>query len=290
MMRKLGKIALIVVGVLVVALVALWLALDAIAKAGIERGAAYALGVPAHVDSVAVGVMSGKVRIDGLTLGNPEGFKTPHFMKTGRFDIAVRPGSLMEDTVEVTRFELDGLDLHIEQKLGSSNVTVILDNAKKVSGGPAAKDKEAGGKKVKVDRIVIRNVVAHVQVLPIGGSATTLDVKVPEIVMENVTSDNAGGVAVGELTRRLVPAILAAVVDKGKGIIPDGDLKKLGGDVAAGAQALGQGAARLVGQVGGEVGKALEGVGAGLKGAGEGIKKGLEGLFGGKKAPEGEKK
>ena len=127
--------------------------------------------------------------------------------------------------------------------------------------------------------------------LPIGGKATLFDVKVPEIQMDNVTSDNAAGVAMPELMRRLIPAILMAVVDNAKGIIPDADLNKLSGDITATTQALGQGAANLVNQAGGQAAaKALEGLGAGAKKVGEAVPKGiggtLENILGGKKKAE----
>jgi hypothetical protein len=132
-------------------------------------------------------------------------------------------------------------------------------------------------------------------VLPIGGNATTLDLKIPEIILKDITQDNAAGVAVPELMKRLVPAILAAVVDKGKGVIPDADLKRMGSDVAATAQALGAGAGRLVQQVGGDAGKALEGLGTGVQKVGESATKGvgdaIKSIFGGdkKKADEPKK-
>ena len=260
-MKKLVKIILIVVAVVMLGLIIGYLAMDSIAKTAIERGGSYALGVDTRVDSVSVGLFRGEIGIRGLTVGNPEGFKTPHLMKADRVDLGVRPGSLMSDVIEVSRFEIDGLDMNLEQKLGSTNVTAITQKAQG-AGGKAQDPKEPGGKKVKADRVVVRNVVAHVQMLPIaiGGQTTTLDVKVPEIVLTDVGSDNAaGGATVSELTRKIVPAVLAAVVEKCKGAIPEADFKRLGDGV----------------------GKTLDGLGAPIKVA----PKLLEGIFG-KKQPE----
>ena len=298
-MRRLMKIGIGILIVIALLLAVAWLSIDYLAKAGIEAGGTYALGVKTTVDSVSLGLLSGQARVNDLAIANPEGFKTPHLMKAGRIEVGVNTGSLLGDTIQVDKFEIDGLDLNLEQKVGATNISALLDNIKKAGGGqqaPASKDaKESGGRKVKVDQIRITNVVAHVQVLPIGGGATTLELKIPEIILKDVTQDNAAGVAVPELMRRLVPAILAAVVEKGKGVIPDADLKRLGTDVASTAQALSAGAGKLVGQVGGEAGKALEGLGSGLQKltepATKGIGDGLKGLFGGdkKKADEPKK-
>jgi len=281
-MRKLLRLA-VLLAILVVVVVAVgWYYIDALAKAGVERGATYALGVPTTVNGVKVGLLGGTVRIDGLNVANPEGFTTPHLMRAGRFDLAVRAGSLFSDTIEVNRFELTDLDLHIEQKLGSSNISTVLDNIKAKAGKPAPEGEkaEAAGKKVKADRIVVRNVSAHIQLLPVGGQASTLDVEVPEIILENVTSDEADGVAVAELTRRLIPAILTAVIGKARDVAPGANLDWLAADVGATVNALGGRARDLVEQAGQGAGKVLENIFK-LPG-GEGGKEGgglLDGLF-----------
>ena len=277
-MKKALKIAGIVVAVLVVALLVAWLLIDSVAKTGIERGGSYATGTPTKVHGVSLSLLHGQVRLDYLSVANPEGFKTSHFLEVGKLDVGVVLGSFLGKTVEVTQFDIDGLDLNIEQQGGTTNVAAILDHIEKL-GGQKDQPKEPSGKKLKVSRIVIRNVVAHIQVLPVGGEATTLDIPVPEIVLENVTQDNAQGIAVSELMRRLVPAILAAVVDKAKGIIPDADLNKLSGDITSATQALGQGAANLVNQAGGRAAKTLEGLGAGTKQTGEAVQKSVGGAL-----------
>jgi hypothetical protein len=285
-MRKLLKIVVVIVAVLVAGLLVAWLCIDWIAKAGIEKGGLYALGVATNVDSVSLSLLGGEMKINALQVANPEGWKTPHIMKAGRIEVGLRLGSLLGDAVEVNRFEIQGLDMNIEQKLGPSNVSDLLNIIKAKTGGGKEQPKEAGGRKVKVGRVVVRDVVAHIQVLSIGGKATTLDIKVPEITMDNVTQDNASGVAVPELMRRLFPAILTAVVDKAKGALPDADLKKLSGDVASVTESLGKGASNLVNQVGG-IGKlfdALKPGGDPSKEPGKtGIGGSLQDLFGGKK-------
>jgi hypothetical protein len=72
-MKKLAKIGLGILAVLVLLLVVAWLSLDYIAKAGIEAGGTYAMGVKTTVDSVNLGLISGQAKVNGLTIGNPEG-------------------------------------------------------------------------------------------------------------------------------------------------------------------------------------------------------------------------
>jgi hypothetical protein len=121
-------------------------------------------------------------------------------------------------------------------------------------------------------------------------------------VLEDVTPENANGVAMAEITQRIMPAIIAAVVKKGAGVIPADLTNKLQTDVVQVVNQVGGEAAKLIEQVGGDVTgilhkaggdvtKTIEG--AGVK-VGEDLNKGvedvkknvggaIEGLFGGQK-------
>jgi hypothetical protein len=290
-MKRFRKILIIVAIVLVVLVVVGWLTIDSLAKTAIEKGGKYALGVDTKVESVSLHLFRGQAVVKGIAISNPEGCKTDHLMKTGNMEAVVEIGSLLKDTVVISKFELDGLDVNIEQpKLGVTNITLLLDKIKGNSPATPEAKKDEPGKKYKIDHILIRNVNAHIQILPLGGTAGIFDVQVPEIKLDGLTSDNTAGVAMPELMRRLIPAILMSVVNKAKDSLPAGgpDLGKLSGDLSATASALGSGAANLMNQAGGQAGKLIEGLGGGVKDIGDSIKKGgnpLENLFG-KKATD----
>lgn len=291
MKKLIVRLLLVVVLLVVAAGVVGYVLIDVIAKAGVEEGGTYALGVQTNVDALNLSPFSGEMKMTGLKVANPEGFASPHLMHTGTFDLELVPGSLLGDTVEVRKFELDGLDVNIEQKVPQSNVSVILKNLERFAdGGAPAEEKPAGETKVKVDRITVRNVVATFHLPAVG----PLQVKVPAIELTNVTSDEADGVVIRELVVRLVPAILAAVLEKAQGIVPPDVLGVLNGDVSALSKALGGRAEELVQKVHADLGTAL-GQGAGkllgtdANSAAEGAKKAiggaLEGLLPGKKDP-----
>lgn len=239
---KIKTLARVVFGILflIVVMVVIMLSMiDSIAKSAVEEGASYALQVDTRLDKMNVRLLNGQITMNGLHISNPEGFTTSHLMRSGRFDLTVRPGSLLSDTVEVSRFEIDGLDLNIEQKLTSSNIGKILDNLKRFNRGKKDIKKEGEGKKIKADMIVIKNVVAHfhlpMNLLPSG----PVTVKVPEIKLENVSSDNAEGVIISELVARIIPAILVAVIEQSSGVVPADFLKGLDTQVTEVAKAVG---------------------------------------------------
>ena len=208
MKKFLVRLVLAVIVIVVVAGVVGYIYLDVIAKKAVETGGKYAMGVDTTVNKVSLHPFAGQLQMQGLKVANPQGFNGAHLMQTGTFELELVPGSLMDKTIVLKKFELDGLDMYIDQKMPQSNISVIMDNLKKLGGGEKPKEeKPSEGKKIKVDLITIRNVVAHVKVL-VGRELT---IKIPEIQLKNVTGDNAAGVALPVLVARILPAILAAV-------------------------------------------------------------------------------
>jgi hypothetical protein len=263
MLRPLKLLKRVVLGLIIlviIAIVAVLLLIDPLAKAAVEKGTSYALQVDASVGDVDVGVWSGELTMDNLRIGNPAGYQTPHLLDARRFELSVRPMSVFGSTVEVRKFLLDGLDFNVEQKPGETNVSRVIRNASRL-GGPDKEGQEPpdeGGKKVKVNHILIRNVVARVQLLPVGGEAATLVIEVPQIELKDVSPEDAPGLAISELTRRLLPAILAAVLEKGRADLPKDLHDSLSRDAAGLAQLLGADATKLVAQVGGRVEQLLK--------------------------------
>jgi hypothetical protein len=274
-LKKLLKVLLVLVILVVALVVVAWLSLDGLVKAGVEKGGTSAMKVPTTLDTALVHIFGGEIVLDGLNIANPDGYTTAHLMKSGKIDVAVEIGSLTGSTVRVSKFVIDGLDVCIEQKsFGTSNVSVVMDNVKPAPGGGTETQKtetakESSGKKILVDQILIKNVTGHVKLMPIPGrSSSAIDVVVPEIVLNNVSQDNAAGVAIPELMKKLVPAILMAVVKKGgsDGVIPAEFANALTGNIQDAVGSLGKGAGNLLNQTGNPVGNAARGLGNGLQG------------------------
>jgi len=200
MKKVLVRLVLAVIVIVIVVAVVGYLWLDSIAKAAVEHGGTYAMGVDTTVAKVSMHPFGGQMQMHGLKVANPEGFNGPHLMETGTFDVELVPGSLLGDTVVIKKFELDGLDLYIDQQMPKSNISVIMDNLKKLGGDEPEEKEVSEGTKFKVDVITIRNVVAHVKVL-VGPEVTN---KIPEIPLKNVTGDNAVGVALPVLVARIL--------------------------------------------------------------------------------------
>ncbi|MFB3893625.1 MAG: hypothetical protein ACE15C_16555 [Phycisphaerae bacterium] len=261
-MKWLRRIILLVLVLSVLVVAGVFIFIDSIAKAGIEKGGTYATGVPTEVQSVKLSLLGGTFSMDNMKIGNPQGFTSPHAIKTGRFELEVAPTSVLGSTVQVRKFVLDGMDINIDTAGVKNNISAILDHIKGLggSGQPSAEaskaEKPAGdsGKKIKIDKIIISNIVAHVQAP--GGVVNIPPIKVQKLELDNVSSDD-NGATVSQIISRLIPAVLLAVTEQGKGLIPGDLLGSLNKDLASTVGNLGPGAQKMFSQLPSDTTKGL---------------------------------
>jgi hypothetical protein len=315
-MKHIKKIVVAVICVIVILVVGVVLWIDSVAKAGVEVGATYALGVSTTLDGMDVGMFSGSVDMSELNVNNPEGFDTPHFLRLGDGRVAVSLGTLMEDKVVIPELIFSGLSMNLESKGTKANYKVIMDNLKKLESGEKAPAEDEGeGKGFVVNKVSITDVEVQVDLLPIGGKLTRVPVKIDKIEINNVGSDSDKGVLLAELTGILIKAILTSIVNQAGDLLP-GDiadqlnhglaqLEELGnvsvqvvGEVTAQAAEVAAEVAEKAGEAAEELGKAAEGaakeageaadkaakdLGKAADDAGKKVTEGLGGLLGGKK-------
>ncbi|MFZ4429354.1 MAG: hypothetical protein ACOYPS_03260 [Phycisphaerales bacterium] len=74
---------------------------DRVAKVAIEQGGTFATGTQTTVNDVSIGLFSGKFGLSGLSIANPEGFKSPAFMSLGSGGVDLSLASLSGSTIEV---------------------------------------------------------------------------------------------------------------------------------------------------------------------------------------------
>ena len=237
MIKKLFLGLGIIVLLLIVGVVLAFSYIDSLAKTAIERGSTYALGVNTTVSSVDVGVLGGTFDMGGLKVANPEGYQSAHFLALGDGGVAVSLGTLRQDVVNLPYLTLSDISVNLEKREGKANYKVILDNLKRFESDQPADPKEPKpakeGKKFIVEKIEISNVNVHVDLLPMGGDVTKLDVPIEKIELTGVgTGSNQNGVAMGELTDIVIKAILDAVVEKAGNVLPAGLVNDLQSQLA----------------------------------------------------------
>ena len=278
MKKKLAIVFGSLVILLVVAVVVVFVSIDAIAKAAIERGATYALGVQTTLDSADIGILSGEFRMKGLEVANPEGFTSDTFFRLGEGFVAVSLSSLRQDTVELPMLALTGVQMNLEKKAGSSNFGVITDNLKRFESGNSGRpgDSAKPGKNFIIREIVITDIDVTVDLLPIGGSLNRIEVPIQEVRLTDVGND---GLTTAEMTALVIKAIMAAVVENA-GDLPADLVNDLSGALGNLVSLKDLGITQIV-----EI-KELKEAQDVAKSVEDAIK-GLGGLFGGMKKPGG---
>ncbi|MFK7883545.1 MAG: hypothetical protein AB8F26_05090 [Phycisphaerales bacterium] len=239
--------------------------IDKIAKEIIERGGTYAMQVDTTVDNVDLQLTKGAATMTGLSVANPQGFGTDHFMALGgssaRFDLQ----SINTDTIIIPEIKLSGIDLILDKGSSPSNYNQILNNLKRFeSGDEPAQPASEGGKNVIIRSLVIEDINVRVANVP-GLSLAVGDVavNVPLIELQNVGEKESMKPA--DVINLVVKTVLAAAVQAGGGIIPGDILGELTSGLGSleslqdlGIDAVGELGAQIENQIGGVTEQAEE--------------------------------
>jgi hypothetical protein len=229
--QLLKRIALIGLVGLVLLGAAGWFFASRVARVAVERAGTHALGVETRLGELDLGILSGELDLGELSVANPPGFDKPHFLtlSSGRFEVSL--GTLTSSRVEAPLLELSGLELSLEKREGRTNYGAILEHLEGVTGGGAEtkEPEEGGGKSFLLHEVVLRDVSAHVDLLPAGGELTVVDVTLPELRLHGI---GEGGAPLSAIVGEIVQALLAAVVEAGAGRIPDAILADLRSELA----------------------------------------------------------
>ena len=249
-MKWVLRVLIIIVVLVVVAAGVAWAMIDTIAKTAVVNGGEYATGTTNTLSNLKLSLLNGELNMDSLVIENVKelGFASPCAFKMGRFAIKLTPSSVLSDTVQLQTFEIDGMEVYLEQKGANNNLSLIIKHLQQIAsmGGeanpaasaapaatsPASPQKPSSRTKIKADHILIKGVVAHVKT-PLPGKAGDITIKVPTVELRGLRSADGGGLTVSQIASRILPAVVQSVLENGKGMIPPEMSALLQGDVAA---------------------------------------------------------
>lgn len=240
MKRKLVIAGLILLGLLVVLLLGLIFAGGAFIRTTINTAGPAALGVPVSVQRVVFMPLRGKIRLTGLHVGNPEGFKTPALFEMGDAVVEMDPASLFRDTIVVHRIIVTAPEITYEKGLRSSNFSTLLDRLGGGKSGPKEPAPAASkpGRKVIIEEMVIRDPKLKLSLTLAGGHA--IPIALGQVEIRDIGKEK-GGVTMVDAVRILFSVITSNVENAVVGA---------GTTVSDGAKAVGNGAVSAVKGVG----------------------------------------
>lgn len=199
-------------------------------KAAVEAVGPQVAGVPMTLDSFTVSPLAGRMRLRGLVVGNPPGFKTRSALELGDVRVHVRLRSLLTDTVVVESVLVRGASATYEIGPGGSNVGVIGRKAEAFAGGGAPDPKGAkAGKKLVIKDFRFEGGKARLSAGLLGGKA--LEADIPDIRLKDVGGQN--GASPARIAADILRAVTAGVAKAGVGLGKD-----LGGAVKAAGRAV----------------------------------------------------
>ncbi|MBC04965.1 hypothetical protein [Thalassospira sp.] len=268
----LAAIIVLVVG----GLVYVYVNLDDIVKSTIEEAGTRVTLADVTVDGVSIETTQNTAAINGLVVGNPDGFNTDYAFSLGNISVRLDGSTLTSDTIRIIEVVVDSPSVIYELGNGSSNIATIQRNVEafvqRVSGptGAGGADSEAsgdaadeGGTKIIIDNVYVRNGDVGVSAGFLQGKR--LSTNLPEIHLTDVGKED-GGATPAEVAGEILTAINTSVFKAVSSLNVDGLLQGVGD--------LGKG---VVGAVGG----AASGGGTKLKEGADALGGAVKGLFGG---------
>jgi uncharacterized protein involved in outer membrane biogenesis len=255
-MKRVMKVVVGVVVVVIVLLVVLTLAAGRIATGTINTAGPKILGVPVSVQSVQVGLLRGHFGLNGLVIGNPEGFKTPEAVRLGKVDVRVKMASLFSDVLIIDRVHVVGPEITYEVGLKGTNIGAIQDKvASPKMGKEEPKAAEKPAKKVQIGDFLIEGGKIHLSTVGMAGHEVT--VPLPTIHLTDIGKDS-GGASPKEVIAKIVGAVGSTVGGAATGI--GKGVEAIGKGAVDAGKAVGEGAKDAGKAVGKGATKALEGV------------------------------
>lgn len=238
-MKKFFKFLIGCVVVVLVLLVAFVVTLpytiSPIVKTAASVGGPKALGVPVSVGDVKLSPLAGSLVVSQVKVGNPAGFSDKSAFAVDKVDIQLNIRSLLSDTIEVKKIQIDAPAISFETKDGKSNFDTMMANAKKSSSEEKAKPagEKKAGKKVVIDEFALNNAkVSYSSGLTMGKSVT---IPVPSVKLHNIGKKSGGTSFVDALTE-VMNGILGGVTEAVTGAAgAAGDLLKGFGGKASSA-------------------------------------------------------
>ncbi len=219
--KLLTIIVSVIVGIILVVLIGINVFADLALKVGIETVATRALNVGVSVGDVDLSILGGRLDITNLSINNPPGYQHDKLLKIKSCKVQVSVRSLLSDTIRIKEFNLDGIELVIEQKnITNNNIRDIINSISAQKGKEQEPEKQAepSGKNIQIEKLRISNITVKAKLLPVPGKVDTVTLKLSPIEMNNLGSD--GKLNTVELSRKILLALADGVTREGAGVLP----------------------------------------------------------------------
>jgi hypothetical protein len=205
--------------------------LDSIVKAAVETYGSEITQANVKLAQVKIEPTSGEGTLKGLTVGNPQGFKSDSAFRLGEVSVPIDLGTVTEDTIVIKKILIAGPEITYELGKAGDNLRALQSNvdaytAQFASGGAEeAADDSGGGPKLVIEDLYITGGKIEAVIPGLGGEKK-LSAKLPDIHLSDI-GKSSGGASPGEVVKKVMgavtkgaaTAVAALNVDAVKGLV-----------------------------------------------------------------------
>ena len=167
-------------------------------------------GTEMSLKGVSFSPFSGRCKIKGLIIGNPENFKTESAIKLGSFYMDISLTSLLSDTIIIEEIYINAPEITYEHSLShGTNIGSIIDNIKKADPKEEEKDavttksKKKSSKKIVIDYFIIEDAKINLSTTLLNGNS--FSIPMPTIELRDIGKEKEGA---------SIEEVLALITDK----------------------------------------------------------------------------
>lgn len=178
---KIGAALLLILVAAIGALIYVFSSLDAIVKDGVESHGSEITGTTVSLRDVSIALTSGAGTLEGLRIGNPDGFDTESAFDLGGISLQIDTASIGTDTLVIKELRISNPAINYEVTGSKTNIDVIRSNVDRylkrfdTGDNPEPSTDDGGeGLKLVVENLIITGATTTVTAPFLEGSSKTL--------------------------------------------------------------------------------------------------------------------
>jgi hypothetical protein len=227
--RSAGKrivkiLVLLVLGIILLGLLAVYLALDQIVKTTVVSQSSAQLNVPTNLDGAHVSLFGGKVSLKKFDVGSPQGFKSPQLMQLGGLDVGVKVSELREKPLHINEITITDPKMVIEMAGTQFNIKKFVDSLPAGDAKPAEASEPMkliiNELKVSGATVIFRPDVQAISAMPgIGSSLSGMKseyvLTIPPLDLKDIGTGegNQNGAAIKDIVTLLVTQLASKATE-----------------------------------------------------------------------------
>lgn len=144
-----------------------------------------------HLDKADISILDGKGTLEGLFIGNPEGFRGEYAVRLDTIQAVLDTGTLSDDVVVIQKIEVVAPEILYERTKGTDNLQTLIQNVRKTTGlenrnTAGQTDERQKSSRVMINELIIRD--ARVS-MSLPGINKTVGLTLPEIRLHDIGKD-----------------------------------------------------------------------------------------------------